>query len=117
MADAATSQVQTHHLGPEDPDVLSGKKLWIELRTPEGAIYSGHAKTIRVPGTKGFFGVLPKHAPLMSSLEVGYTYIQDPIGVEWKFVTGAGFVGEFGKLCKTSAPLVEFLCDAIGVPF
>jgi F-type H+-transporting ATPase subunit epsilon len=37
-------------------------------------------------------GVLPKHAPLLSSLEVGFTRIRDPLGKEWKFVTGMGFV-------------------------
>ena len=34
-----------------------------------------------------------------------------------KQVTDPGFVKDFAKLCKTSSPLVEFLCDAIGVPF
>ena len=62
------------------------------MRTPEGAAYSGHAETVRVPGSKGPFGVLPRHAPLMSSLDVGLTYVRDPVGNEWKFVTGRGFV-------------------------
>jgi F-type H+-transporting ATPase subunit epsilon len=72
--------------------VLAGKKLWVEMRTPDGSVFSGNARTVRVPGAKGFFGVLPGHAPIMSSLDVGYTYIRDPVGVEWEFVTGAGFV-------------------------
>jgi len=34
-----------------------------------------------------------------------------------KEVTGPDFVKQFAKLCTTGSPLVEFLCDAIGVPF
>ncbi len=34
-----------------------------------------------------------------------------------KQVTSPGFVKDFAKYCKTGSPLVEFLCDAIGVPF
>ena len=34
-----------------------------------------------------------------------------------KQVTSPGFVKDLAKYCKTGSPLVEFLCDAIGVPF
>jgi len=34
-----------------------------------------------------------------------------------KQVTSAGFAKELARYCKTGSPLVEFLCDAIGVPF
>jgi uncharacterized protein (TIGR02453 family) len=34
-----------------------------------------------------------------------------------KQVTSPGFVEDFAKLCKKGSSLVEFLCDAIGVPF
>lgn len=104
MADAATTKPD-NHFGPNEPDVLTGKKLWVEMRTPDGSIFSGHARTVRVPGAKGFFGVLPRHAPVMSSLEVGFTYIEDPVGVEWKFVTGGGFV-EISR--NTVLMLVDF---------
>ena len=38
-------------------------------------------------------------------------------GLTQKQVTSADFVEQFAKLCKTGSPLVEFLCDAIDVPF
>ena len=34
-----------------------------------------------------------------------------------KQVTNPGFVKDLAKYCKTGSPLVEFLCEAIGVPF
>lgn len=34
-----------------------------------------------------------------------------------KQITAPGFVDEFTKLCRTGAPLVEFLCGALGVPY
>ncbi|MDG2148230.1 MAG: ATP synthase F1 subunit epsilon [Planctomycetota bacterium] len=78
------------------PDLLTkvkeGQALYVEMRTPEGPIYSGGSSSVIVPGAKGSIGVLPKHAPLLSSLEVGFTRIRDPLGKEWKFVTGMGFV-------------------------
>jgi uncharacterized protein (TIGR02453 family) len=34
-----------------------------------------------------------------------------------KAVTADGFVVEYSKLCRSAAPFMEFLCNAIGVPF
>ena len=34
-----------------------------------------------------------------------------------KQVTSPGFINDFAKLCRTGSPLVEFLCEAIDVPF
>lgn len=34
-----------------------------------------------------------------------------------KQVTAPGFVDEFARLCRAGAPLVEFLCGALGVPY
>ncbi len=32
-------------------------------------------------------------------------------------VTSAAFVGEFARMCRSGAPLVRFLCEALGTPF
>lgn len=72
---------------------MASTHLTVELRTPEGSVFSGNAaKVTRLPGTKGPMGVLPRHAPLMSSLEVGNTAVVDAAGTQWDFVTGEGFV-------------------------
>lgn len=71
----------------------SDKTLQVELRTPEGSVFSGAAvKVQRLPASKGSMGVLSRHAPLMSSMDVGLTQLLDRAGTSWSFVTGQGFV-------------------------
>ncbi len=42
-----------------------------ELDSPEKLISSGSVAMVVVPGTEGDFGVLPGHAPLMSTIRPG----------------------------------------------
>ncbi|MHC5212481.1 MAG: ATP synthase F1 subunit epsilon [Planctomycetota bacterium] len=79
--------------GPQsDVEVAQGHRLAVEIRSPDGPIWSGWAESVVVPATKGSMGILPRHAPLMSSLEVGLTRVREPGGAEHRFVTGSGFV-------------------------
>jgi F-type H+-transporting ATPase subunit epsilon len=66
--------------------------LQVELRSPEGLAWQGQARTVVVPATKGSMGILPRHAPLTSSLEVGLTRVKEEGGKEHRFVTGQGIV-------------------------
>ncbi len=75
-----------------DPEVEQGRKLYCEIRTPDGPVWSGLAASVTVPGAMGSMGILPRHAPLMSSLEVGLVDIKEPGGDRRRFVTGLGFV-------------------------
>jgi len=49
----------------------------VEILTPEKKLYSGEADLVKVPGTKGSFEILKKHAPLISTLEKGQIRIID----------------------------------------
>ena len=49
----------------------------VEILTPEKKLYSGDANLVKVPGTKGSFEILKKHAPLISTLEKGQIKILD----------------------------------------
>ncbi len=42
-----------------------------ELVSPERLLSSGNAAMVVVPGTEGDFGVLPGHAPMMSTIRPG----------------------------------------------
>lgn len=42
-----------------------------ELVSPERLLMSGDATQVDVPGTEGYFGFLPGHAPIMSTLKPG----------------------------------------------
>jgi len=46
-------------------------KLALEIVTPDRALIHEEIDEVVVPGTEGYFGVLPGHTPLLSSLKVG----------------------------------------------
>ena len=46
-------------------------KLHLELVTPERRVLTAEVQEVVLPGEIGYFGVLPGHAPLLSSLEIG----------------------------------------------
>ena len=43
----------------------------LEIRTPEKRLFSGDVDAVHLPGTKGAFTVLPRHAALISTLQEG----------------------------------------------
>ncbi|MBF0515737.1 MAG: ATP synthase F1 subunit epsilon [Nitrospirae bacterium] len=46
-------------------------KLTLEIITPEGFTFTEEVDELTAPGTMGEFGVLPGHAPFMTTLETG----------------------------------------------
>lgn len=52
--------------------------LKLEVITPNGAIYSGEALEVTLPGEEGEFGVLPQHASLTTLLKAGVVDIVTP---------------------------------------
>lgn len=45
--------------------------LSLELVTPDQAIVHEHVDEVELPGSEGYFGVLPGHTPLLALLGVG----------------------------------------------
>jgi len=45
--------------------------LALEIVTPDRAIASQQVDEVELPGSEGYFGVLPGHTPLLASLQVG----------------------------------------------
>ena len=45
--------------------------LALEIVTPDRSIVSQQVDEVELPGADGYFGVLPGHTPLLSSLQVG----------------------------------------------
>ncbi len=54
--------------------------MYLEIVTPEEIIYSEEIKSVIFPGSSGSFGVLKKHAPIISTLESGVIKIVNLIG-------------------------------------
>ena len=45
--------------------------ITLEIVTPERSIASEQVDEVQLPGSEGYFGVLPGHAPLLAMLQVG----------------------------------------------
>jgi F-type H+-transporting ATPase subunit epsilon len=70
---------------------LLPQKIQFELVTPERRVLIQEIQEVVLPGVEGYFGVLPGHAPLLSSLEIGEIMYRD--GSRTRFLAiGDGFV-------------------------
>lgn len=65
-------------------------KLHFSLVTPEREVLAGEVDQVVVPGVEGDFGVLPDHAPLMSTIRPGWLTVYDGNDVE-RIVIRGGF--------------------------
>jgi F-type H+-transporting ATPase subunit epsilon len=65
--------------------------LLLEIVTPERLAYSDQVDSVVVPGSLGELGVLPHHAPLVSTLGVGELRIRKG-GSEESFAIVGGFL-------------------------
>ncbi|MEQ1888525.1 MAG: F0F1 ATP synthase subunit epsilon [Alphaproteobacteria bacterium] len=63
-------------------------RLTFELVTPERLLLSAQVDMVVVPGAEGEFGVLPGHAPLVSTLRPGVISVHDEKSVQRIFVRG-----------------------------
>jgi F-type H+-transporting ATPase subunit epsilon len=65
--------------------------LLLEIVTPERQVFSDQVDSVVVPGAEGELGVLPHHAPLVSTLGVGELRIRKG-GTEEFFAIVGGFL-------------------------
>ena len=66
-------------------------KLLLEIVTPDKSLVREDVDEVQLPGSEGYFGVLPGHTPLLSTLKVGELWYR--IGVEKHYLAIAlGFV-------------------------
>lgn len=66
-------------------------KFDVQLVTPEGAVFTGEAEMLIVPGAAGEIGVLARHAPLVATLKAGSTRVHLGNNEILEFATGPGF--------------------------
>jgi F-type H+-transporting ATPase subunit epsilon len=46
-------------------------KLTLEIVTPDRSVVAEQVDEVQLPGSEGYFGVLPGHTPLLAALQVG----------------------------------------------
>ncbi len=64
----------------------------LEIVTPNGVIFDDEVKQVTLPGSEGEFGVLPKHATLVSLLDAGIIVIEKADGSEVAVAINSGYV-------------------------
>ena|SRR5687767_3215491 len=81
-------------------------KLTLEIVTPERSLVNEQVDEVQLPGAEGYFGVLPGHAPLLSSLQVGELWYRN--GAEKHFLAIAfGFVEVLPERVTVLAQIAE----------
>ncbi len=64
----------------------------LEIITPNGVIFDDDVKQVTLPGSEGEFGVLPRHATLVSLLDTGVIVIEKADGSELAVAINSGYV-------------------------
>ena len=81
-------------------------KLTLEIVTPERSLASEEVDEVQLPGAEGYFGVLPGHAPLLASLQVGELWYR--IGQEKHYLAVAfGFAEVLPERVTVLAQIAE----------
>jgi F-type H+-transporting ATPase subunit epsilon len=66
--------------------------MLLEIITPDKQIFSGEVKSVKLPGSDGWFGVLKNHVPLISSLKKGNIKVVDEQKQPHSFSINGGIV-------------------------
>lgn len=78
-------------------------KVAFELVSPERLLYSDDCDMVVVPGAEGDFGVLPRHAPVISTVRPGVIDIHDDGKVERRIFVAGGFAEVTESRCTVLA--------------
>jgi F-type H+-transporting ATPase subunit epsilon len=78
-------------------------RLEFELVTPERLLFSEPVEMVVVPGTEGNFGVLPGHAPLISTIRPGMIEIYEGQNVTRRIFVVSGVAEVTAERCTVLA--------------
>ncbi|HWZ66964.1 MAG TPA: ATP synthase F1 subunit epsilon [Stellaceae bacterium] len=78
-------------------------RLEFELVTPERLLFSEAVEMVVVPGTEGNFGVLPGHAPLISTIRPGMIEIYEGQNVTRRIFVVSGVAEVTAERCTVLA--------------
>jgi F-type H+-transporting ATPase subunit epsilon len=78
-------------------------KVSFRLVMPERELVNTEADMVVVPGTEGDFGVLPGHAPLISTVRPGVLEVLQGNKVEQRFIVAGGIAEVTPERCTVLA--------------
>ncbi len=79
------------------------EKVPFELVTPERVVFAEEADMVVVPGGDGDFGVLPGHAPLLSTVRPGTVEVYEGDRVTMRIFVSGGFAEVADGRCTVLA--------------
>ena len=86
-------------------------KLHFDLVSPDRLLLSEEVDQVLVPGSEGDFGVLPDHAPVMSTLKPGVLEVSGAASGDTRIFVRGGFAEVTPKgltvLAEEAIPLAE----------
>ena len=92
-------------------------KLHFDLVSPERLLLSAEVDQVDVPGSEGDFGVLPGHAPVMTTLKPGVLSVLSPGKAAQKYFVRGGFaeitLEGLTVLAEEAMPLAELDAAAL----
>jgi F-type H+-transporting ATPase subunit epsilon len=65
--------------------------LHVMVVTAQQTVYDGEAEAVNAPGSEGRLGILPRHAPLLTTLDLGELRIREH-GVDESLFVAGGFL-------------------------
>ncbi len=87
------------------------ERVEFELVSPERLLLSEPVEMVVVPGTEGDFGVLPGHAPMISTVRPGVISIHEGGTVQTRIFVAGGFAEVTPERCtvlaESAVPLAE----------
>jgi F-type H+-transporting ATPase subunit epsilon len=78
-------------------------KVEFELVSPERLLLSEPVDMVVVPGAEGDFGVLPRHAPMISSLRLGTIRVYQGREIKQRIFVAGGFAEVTPERCTVLA--------------
>ena len=82
---------------------MAEDKVQFEVVTPGKLLVSDSADMVVVPGGEGDFGVLPGHAPMLSTVRPGTVDVYDGDKVWTRFFVAGGFAEVTDERCTVLA--------------
>lgn len=70
--------------------------LQVRVITPERVVFQGEATQVKYPGEDGLYGILPRHAPMITTVAAGVLEITELDGKKHRFFVADGFAQVVG---------------------
>lgn len=83
----------------------------LSIVTPEKVFYEAEIKTLLVPGSEGYMGVLTDHAPIITALKPGKIEFKDAEDKQFTLAVSSGFLEVSRNKANLLVEAAEFADD------